>query len=129
MSFFATQLVIGQYIPGGSVIHRLNPLLKLVLALAVMVGVFVFPSWRHYGVFAGLWMCAWTLSRLPFVFFLRGLRPILYLIAMTFVLHIFLTPGARVLARLGPLSITEEGLSQGVYFSVRLVLPVSFTSL
>lgn len=129
MSFFASQLVIGQYIPGESLVHRLNPLLKLVLTLAVMVGVFAFSSWRQYAVFGLVWLVAYLCARLPFFFFVRGLRPILFLIGMTFVLHLFLTPGTHVLASLGPISITQEGLAQGVYFTVRLVLLVSFTSL
>lgn len=129
MSFSASQLVIGQYIPGTSVLHRLNPLLKLILVLMVMVGVFAFPSWKHYLVFGGLWLVSYLLSRLPFAFFLRGLRPILYLVGMTCLLHLFLTPGGRVVARLGFLSITDEGVRQGVYFTVRLLLLISFTSL
>lgn len=129
MSFFASQLVIGQYIPGETLIHRLNPLLKLVLTILVMVGLFAFASWRHYAAFALFWLAAYLSARLPFRFFVRGLRPILLLIGMTFLLHLFLTPGKVVLVKLGPASITQEGLSQGIYFSVRLVLLVSFTSL
>jgi energy-coupling factor transport system permease protein len=129
MSFFASQLVIGQYIPGESIVHRLNPFLKVLLTLAVMIGVFAFASWRHYAIFGAVWLVAYLAARLPFFFFVRGLRPILFLIGMTFFLHLFLTPGATVLAQAGPITITQEGLAQGVYFSVRLVLLVSFTSL
>lgn len=129
MSFFASQLVIGQYIPGETPMHRLNPLLKLVLTMLVMVGLFAFAGWRHYAVFAAFWLFTYLLARLPFVFFVRGLRPILFLIGMTFLLHLFLTPGKVVLVNLGPASITQEGLQQGLYFTVRLILLVSFTSL
>jgi energy-coupling factor transport system permease protein len=129
MSFSASQLVIGQYIPGSSVLHRLNPLLKLVLVLAVTVGIFVFPSGRHYAVFGGLWLSVYLLSRLPLAFFLRGLSPILYLIGVTFLLHLFLTPGGSVVFRLGFLSITDEGLRLGAYFTMRLLLLIGFTSL
>ncbi|MBI4861006.1 MAG: energy-coupling factor transporter transmembrane protein EcfT [Candidatus Riflebacteria bacterium] len=129
MSFFASQLVIGQYIPGASIVHRLNPLLKLLVTLALMVGIFAFPSWRHYVAFAALWLMFYLASRLPLVFFLKGLRPLLFLIGMTLVLHLFLTPGGKVLVKLGPLSITEQGATQGLYFTVRLILLVSFTSL
>ena len=129
MSFFASQLVIGQYIPGETLLHRLNPLLKLVLTLLVMVGLFAFATWRHYLVFAAVWLLAYLVSRLNFFFFVRGLRPILFLIGMTFLLHLFLTPGDKVLYALGPISITEEGFYQGLYFTVRLILLVSFTSL
>lgn len=129
MSFFASQLVIGQYIPGETLLHRLNPLLKLVLTMLVMVGLFAFATWRHYAVFAVVWLIAYLISRLPFFFFVRGLRPILMLIGMTFLMHLFLTPGDKVLWQWGFLSITEEGFKQGLYFTVRLVLLVSFTSL
>ena len=129
MSFFASQLVIGQYIPGETLMHRLNPLLKLVLTMLVMVGLFVFSGWPHYAMFAGFWLVAYLVSRLPIFFFIRGLRPILMLIGMTFLLHLFLTPGTKVLVQFGPVSITEEGLFQGLFFTVRLILLVSYTSL
>jgi energy-coupling factor transport system permease protein len=129
MSFFASQLVIGQYIPKDSLVHRLNPLLKLILTLLTMVGIFALSSWPCYAVFALFWLVSYAFSRLPFFFFLRGLRPILLLIGMTFLLHVFLTPGEKVLASLGPISVTQEGVLQGLYFTVRLVLLVSFTSL
>jgi energy-coupling factor transport system permease protein len=129
MSFFASQLVIGQYIPKDSFVHRLNPLLKLILTLLTMVGIFALSSWACYAVFALLWLISYAFARLPFFFFLRGLRPILFLIGMTFLLHVFLTPGEKVLWSAGPLSITREGIAQGLYFTVRLILLVSFTSL
>jgi len=129
MSFFASQLVIGQYIPGDSIVHRTNPFLKLVLTIGLMVGIFVFNSWKQYAVFAASWLVVYLSSRLSLVFFWKGLKPILFLIVMTFFLHLFLTPGGAVLFQWGPVSISEQGLSQGAYFTVRLIMLVSFTSL
>jgi energy-coupling factor transport system permease protein len=129
MSFFTSQLIIGQYIPGNSFVHRLNPLLKLLLTLVLMVAVFVFSSKYQYALLALLWLVTYRASALPFRFFFKGIRPIMFLLLMSFVLNLFLAPGEKVLWKWGPVVITQEGVFQGFYFMVRLILLVSFTSL
>jgi len=122
-------MILGQYVPIDSPVHNLNPTLKLVLLLAVMTTLLAFQRGEQFAAVAGLWLGAVLLSRLSPFFVLRGLRPLAFLLVLTFVLHSVLTDGATVLAQLGPLVVTQEGIAQAAFFTGRLGLLVAFTSL
>ncbi len=124
----AARMVIGQYIPLDSPIHRLNPFLKLILTFCLMAGLFVFTSAEAYLLFLAFWVVAFKLAWLDFGFFLKATRPLLFLIMFTVVLHVFFTPGTP-LVKYGIFSITEEGIRNACHFSTRLILLVNFTSL
>ncbi|MBI3891493.1 MAG: energy-coupling factor transporter transmembrane protein EcfT [Candidatus Wallbacteria bacterium] len=124
----AARLVIGQYIPLESFVHRLNPFLKLVLTFCLMVGLFVFTTPQAYTAFLLFWLLSYRLARLTLAFFLRAVRPLLVVILFTVVLHVFFTKG-QPLWELGPIQITREGLHNAAHFSARLILLVNFTSL
>lgn len=124
----SARLVIGQYIPLDSFVHRLNPFLKLVLTFALMVGLFLFTSAESYGVFFLFWLVVYRAAGLTLGFFFRAVRPLLLLIGFTMLLHLLFTKGTP-LASLGPIVVTREGVSNAAHFSVRLILLVNFTSL
>jgi len=124
----SSQLVIGQYVPTGSVVHRLNPLLKLVLVFVMMVALFVFDSGFDYACIALFWLCAFLLSRLSLGFLLRGLKPIFFLVVLTFVLHLLVATGEPYIP-VGPISVSRPGLMNALFFASRLLLLVGFTSL
>lgn len=125
----ASGMVLGQYVPLDSPIHNLNPPLKLVLLLAVMGGLLAVDHAPQFALIGGLWLLAVFLARLTPGFILRGLRPLLLLLALTFTLHIFLTEGETTLFSLGPLRVTQEGFANAGFFTGRLALLVAFTSL
>ena len=121
-------IVIGQYYPGDSCIHRLDPRIKIVSALIYMVALFIVDNLAGFGlvtITAGLVI---GISHVPWRYILKGLRPIFVLVLITLILNLFLTPG-RALLTLGPLKITQEGISLGVLASVRLLLLVVVASL
>ncbi len=124
----SSQLVIGQYIPTGSIMHRLNPLLKLVLTMVMMAVVFVFVSRVEYAVIAAFWLSVFLLTRLSIVFLFRGLKPILFLLLLTFVLHVLVTRGKQPID-LYICTIYWEGLRTAAHFVLRLVFLVGFTSI
>ena len=124
----SSQLVIGQYVPTGSIIHRLNPLLKLILVFILMVALFLFDNGQDYAIIACFWLFAFMLSRLSLSFLLRGLKPIFFLVVLTFVLHLFVATGEPYID-VGPLSISQPGLLNAAFFASRLLLLVGFTSL
>lgn len=129
---FLTQMVVGQYVPGDSLVHRLNPLVKVVLTLFLTLLLFVFGTPAHYLVFLGVLILVFGASRLSLGFFLRGLKPILFLILFTFLIHVFLTPGRPgevPLLSLGPIQLSRTGIAQGVLFASRLAMLVGFTTL
>lgn len=124
----SARLLIGQYVPGQSLLHRANPFLKVVLCIVLMGTLFLFTGASQYGLILLGWVLGCLLSGLPFGLFLRGLRPLVFLLGFTALLHLVLTPGT-LLTTVGPLTITEEGVANACHFSVRLLLLVSFTSL
>jgi energy-coupling factor transport system permease protein len=122
-------MILGQYVPLDSPIHNLNPTLKLVLLLAVMTTLLAFKLGTQFALIGILWLLTVLLSRLSPVFVLKGLRPILFLLVLTFVMHCVLTDGKTVLLDLGLFTLTQEGLSQASFFTGRLAMLVAFTSL
>lgn len=121
-------IAIGQYYPGNSYIHRLDPRVKIVSALIYMVVLFVVNTAVGYSlitVTAGLVI---GISQIPARFFLKSLRPIFVLVLITVILNMVLTPGTPLLT-LGPVSVTLEGIGLGLLSAVRLLLLVVVASL
>lgn len=121
-------LTIGQYYPGDSVLHRLDPRTKILAILILSVAIFLPTNWTGYVVMAVVTLAAVMLSQVPFKFILRGLRPILILMLITTVFNAFLTPGETAFS-VGPCTVTWEGLRLSAVATVRLVLLVISASL
>lgn len=121
-------ITIGQFIPGESVIHHLDPRTKIIGVLLYMVGLFMLDRLEAFIAVAVLTLLIVWLSRIPLSYLLKGLKPVLIILLFTVGLHFFLTPGT-VIWQLGPLKITIEGIKQGVFMSLRLIFLVLVTSL
>jgi len=121
-------ITIGQYYPGNSLIHRLDPRVKIAAALIYMVSLFIINNFLGYAIVLSAGLLVMVLSRIPAGYFWRGLRPIFLLLVITLLLNFFLTPGTP-LVELGPVNITREGVVLGIFMSVRLVLLVLVASL
>ena len=113
-------ITIGQYYPGYSAVHKLDTRLKLILVLAYMVSVFLVSDFIGYAiVFAGL-VSIIGISKVPPRFILRGLKPVFIIIAFTFLLNMFMTPGEPLVA-IGALSISSQGLYTACYMALRII--------
>lgn len=122
------EITIGQYIPGNSIVHRLDPRTKIIITLAYMILLFLLNNFYGYIFPIGFIMLAVILSGIPVRYILKGLKPLVFIITLTFILNSFMIKG-RVIYKLGPLEITYEGLSQGAFMAIRLVLLIIGTSL
>jgi len=114
-------LSIGQYYPADSLIHRLDSRVKLVATLVYIVMLFVINSVAGYALALVFISAVIALSKVPVKFMLRGLRAIFIIIIFTAVLNAFFTPGATVLVKLGPATVTAEGLITAAKMCTRLV--------
>ncbi|HHV61707.1 MAG TPA: energy-coupling factor transporter transmembrane protein EcfT [Firmicutes bacterium] len=123
-----SSITIGQHIPGDSVIHRLDPRTKILLTLAVVIGIFFVEELWGYVLLFLFVGAAVALSRISPGYIVRGLRPLVIILILTFLLHLFMNPG-KELFRLGPLIATYAGVYKGVLMVGRLVLLVVATSL
>ncbi len=121
-------ITIGQYIPGDSIVHRLDPRTKILAVLAYVIILFLLRSPMGYAVMGLITATVAFFGRIPVRMLLRGLRPVLIIIVFTVVLNMVMTPG-EVLYQLGPFNITDEGLVQAGTMSVRVVLLILTTSM
>ncbi len=121
-------LTIGQYYPSDSVIHRLDPRVKIALTFAFIVFLFLARGATGYALMAAYSILAAAVSRIPAGILLRGLRPILVLVIIAFLIHLFITDGV-VWFRVGPLVATREGARIGVLMATRIILLIFTTSL
>lgn len=118
----------GQFMPGSSLLHRLDPRTKIVCVLAIAISVIIADKWYEFILLSGLIMVLMLLSRLPAKLFIGGLRSFWVLLAITFLVQLFFTPG-DVLLGLGPLRVSREGLAAGSLIFIRLSLVILVASL
>ncbi|GIN87835.1 energy-coupling factor transporter transmembrane protein EcfT [Heyndrickxia sporothermodurans] len=123
------KMIFGRYVPTESVIHRLDPRSKLIFVFAYICIVFLANNVTTYGFLVVLTILLVLISKIPFSFFINGLKPILWLILFTLVLHLFFTKQGSLIFHLGFVKIYEEGLRQGVFISLRFMLLIFVTSL
>ena len=122
-------ITLGQYYPVDSVVHRLDPRAKIVLAFMYIIAVFMVPSlWLYLPVLAYLVLATW-LSKLPARMMLRSLRPMRIILIITFILNLFFASGTTPLLRLGRVTIWQEGLMNALVFTFRLVFLVTGSSI
>lgn len=124
-----SSISLGQYFPGNSLLHRLDPRFKIVLAiLYITVSFFCKNIWS----FAALLLSAVVLvliSRIPPKIVLRGLKPILFIMLFTVVLNIFFTKGDTLLISWWVIEIYLEGVMTAVFMVVRITVIIIGTSM
>ena len=121
-------ITLGQYFPGESPVHRLDPRTKILGTFVFLISLFLVDHFAGFGL-AGVFLVGLILmSGVPFRFLFRGLKPILFLIVFTMLINLFMTSGTP-LVTLGPLSVTEEGLYRASFMALRLVLLIFGSSL
>ena len=121
-------ITIGQYYPTPSLIHRLDPRVKIIGTLVYIVSLFLFDSFYGFGITIFFLACVIILSHVPFRYILRGLKPILFLLFITMVFNFFLIPGKEI-AHFWIFKITEEGLYRGLFVGFRLILLILGSSM
>lgn len=121
-------ITLGQYYPGESWIHKLDPRTKIIGTFVFLVALFLVKDfWGFLVAVAGLALVI-GISRVPLSFILKGLKPVFLIILFTFVINMFMTRG-ETLVEWGFLVITREGLYNAFFMGVRLVLLIIGSSL
>ena len=112
-------ITLGQYYQTDSVLHRLDPRVKLIGTFAFIVGLFLAGNVAGYAVAAIFLVSMIRLSHVPVKFMLKGMKAIAFLIVITVVFNTFMTPG-EVLIQVWKLKVTKEGLIMAAKLAVRL---------
>lgn len=121
-------ITIGQYLPGDSFIHKLDPRVKIMLSFIFIIAVFIVNNFFGYALIAVFTLITILVSKVPFKYIFKGIKPIIWIIIFTAVLNIWLTPG-NVLYKLGPVEITDKGLNLAIFMVFRLIFLIIGTSL
>lgn len=113
-------ITLGQYYQTDSVIHRLDPRVKLVTTICFIVSLFIVDNFIGYLIAGAFLALVIKLSKVPLKYMLRGMKSIVFLLLIAVVFNLFLTPGEAVVT-VWKLRITMEGIRQAAFMAIRLV--------
>ena len=122
-------MTIGQYYPAESIIHRLDPRVKIVCTLLFLISLFMQNSILGYMIAAVFLTAVIKISKVPFRYIVKGLKAVVVLLLFTVVMNLLLTQGENVLFQFGFLRITENGLRVSVFMAIRLIFLIIGSSL
>ncbi|WP_174734548.1 energy-coupling factor transporter transmembrane component T family protein [Mesobacillus harenae] len=123
------KMIFGRYVPAESVIHRMDPRSKLLIVFLFVCVVFIANNFWTYTLLAIYTFGMVGFSTISPRFLYAGLKPVLWLVIFTLILHVFFTKEGELILDLGLIKIYEEGLRQGIFISLRFFLLILMTSL
>lgn len=121
-------ITIGQYFPGNSFIHRMDPRAKIIATTIFIIAIFGANTPLAYGIVGAFTMGTLLLSRLPLQLLWRSVKPLWIIIVFTMGIHIFTTPGDSLFSY-GIINITDKGVAMGFQMGARLIFLILFSSL
>lgn len=121
-------ITLGQYYQADSVIHRMDPRTKIVGTIAFIVSLFLIKNIIGYAVATVFLAAVILISKVPFRYMVKGMKAVVFLLLITVVFNMFLTPG-EVLVSFWKFRITKEGLRQAVFMALRLSFLIIGSSL
>ena len=121
-------ITLGQYFPGNSFIHQLDPRTKLLFTVLYIVGLFSAKRLPSYLLLMAVLAVCIQISRVRLKTILRGMKPILFIIVLTAILNLFYTPGDPIW-QWKFLKITVEGIGAAIYMVLRISMLITCTFL
>lgn len=123
------RLILGQYIPGNSMIHQLDPRTKLISSVWFILLIFLASGFTSYTMLAAIVLFAASVSEIPIRYYINGLKPLAFLILITVALQLLFSQGENVIFEFGWLQITMEGIINAIKIIVRFVLIVFMSTI
>ena len=122
-------ITLGQYFPGSSPLHNMDPRMKIIITLIYIITLFMAKNFSGFAVFfCFIFLCV-AVSGIPFKFVLKGLKPLLVIIIFTAALNMFMTNGETAFTiPYTPLKATWEGIRLAAFMILRLILLIMGTS-
>ncbi|MBR3979220.1 MAG: energy-coupling factor transporter transmembrane protein EcfT [Oscillospiraceae bacterium] len=115
-------ITLGQYFPGNSPVHRLDPRTKLLLLIAYIVALFTASNWLTYGVVFAFLAVGITLSAIPLKSFVHGMKPLVFILVFTGILNLFFTTGEKLLVHFWIIHIYWEGIVRALFMMSRILM-------
>lgn len=125
----SSSLIIGQYVPTDSHVHRLDPRTKIITIFLFIVFVFFANNVQSFAWLALFAVVSALLTRIKLKYIAKGLTPVWFIVIFTFILHLFVTKEGQVLFDIFGFPIYSGALIQGSFISVRFIMLILMTSL
>lgn len=122
-------ITLGQYFPGDTVAHKLDPRTKILLVVLYIVALFSAGGVAAYAVMSLCLVVCVAVAKVPPRSMVRGLRPVLFIIVFTAVLNLLFTPGGREFFRWGAIRVSDVGIRTAVFMVLRIMLLIMGTFL
>ena len=122
-------ITLGQYFPGKSPIHLMDPRTKLIMLVVYIVALFSAGSWVSYGLCLVFLISSIAISTIPAKSIVRGMKPLVMILAFTGILNLFFTVGETVLVQFWIITITLEGVVRAIFMTSRILMLITGTFL
>lgn len=122
-------ITIGQYIPGESFVHKLDPRVKIVLSIIFVIGLFLVNEIGGYAFIIPFILFIIFVSKLKLIYIYRGLKPIFILLIITGLLNIFMYPGKNIMIKWSFITVYWEGFNTAIFMILRLIFLIVGTSI
>ncbi len=124
-----SDITIGQFMPGKSYIHKMDPRMKIIIMIALIVFVFLAKNLFSMGLMLALLLTLMLSTRIPMKMYFKGLKAIWFLVIFTSLLNMLYVSGENVVCTFWVFTITTEGLWQSAFIAVRLVSIIIISSM
>ena len=122
-------ITLGQYFPGNSIIHRLDPRTKLIMLVVYIVALFMAANWISYALMFVFLAVVIKISTIPLKSIVRGMKPLVMILVFTGVLNLFFTQEGELLVNIWIIKIYSGGLSRAVLMMLRILMLITCTFL
>lgn len=122
-------ITLGQYFPGDSYIHMLDPRTKLISVVLYIVALFLAESWLSYGIVLVFLILNIRISHIPLKAITRGMKPVAFIVVFTGLLNLFFTEGSHVIVSFFGLTLTWEGVGRAIFMIARILMLITGTFL
>jgi len=122
-------ITLGQYFPGNSPVHRLDPRTKLLLLVVYIAALFCAVSWISYGLILAFLITVIAVSKIPLKSIVSGMKPLVLIVVFTAVLNLFFTTGEAPLISFWGIHIYKEGILRAVFMVARILMLITGTFL
>ena len=122
-------ITLGQYFPGKSPVHLLDPRTKLIMLVVYIVALFMASGWVSYGVMFAFLAIVIKISTIPVKSIVKGMKPLVMILVFTGVLNLFFTQEGTVLVDFWVITITTGGLSRAIFMTLRILMLITCTFL
>lgn len=114
-------MIIGRFVPGDSIVHRMDPRAKLLLSIAFIVLIFIANNWLGYLLLGLVTFGAVAATKIKLAIYIKGLKPVLWLILFTIILQLLFSPVGHIYFAYGPIMVTDAGFINAIYVFLRFL--------